>query len=276
MTYQLKCNKNTSGIYRILNNVNSKSYIGKSIRLYHRKYQHFVQLRSNRHQNSYLQYAFNKYGADNFSFEVLEICDENILGQREHYWIKHLDTNNRKKGYNLEEIQVDGRSKKSIETITKLISTIARNGVKRSKGKDNPTSRIVYQYSIDGIFIASYDSCHIAAECIGNKELYTVISKCARLNKGSSGAYQWRYVYTPSITKCTTVEDRTNRNKENNIILSKPIVAIDLHSNQVIEFNSLSEASKITGLAISCITKIAKGERYKSTKLNMTFKFKQT
>ena len=42
--------------------------------------------------------AMRKYGQDNFSFAILEECEEKDLPEREQYWIKKLDTY--KNGYN--------------------------------------------------------------------------------------------------------------------------------------------------------------------------------
>jgi group I intron endonuclease len=61
------------GIYFISNNVNGKKYIGSSINLKQRERDHWRYLRAGRHKNKHLQYAWNKYGEDVFSFSVLEI-----------------------------------------------------------------------------------------------------------------------------------------------------------------------------------------------------------
>ena len=62
-----------SGIYTITNNVTGKLYIGESLDIYRRWHdEHIPQLRKNHHYNRELQNDFNKYGEENFSFEVLE------------------------------------------------------------------------------------------------------------------------------------------------------------------------------------------------------------
>lgn len=69
--------KNTfRGIYRIKNIINNKSYVGQSKNLLDRKKQHFYYLRKNKHKNRHLQNAYNKYGEENFVFEILLICEE--------------------------------------------------------------------------------------------------------------------------------------------------------------------------------------------------------
>lgn len=71
---------NDCGVYEITNNVNGKSYIGSSSAIRRRISDHFRDLRKNRHSNSYLQRAWNKYGEDAFSFRTIILCDpENLL-----------------------------------------------------------------------------------------------------------------------------------------------------------------------------------------------------
>ena len=62
-----------SGIYTITNKVTGKLYIGESLDIYRRWHdEHIPQLRKNRHYNKELQDDFNKYGEENFSFEILQ------------------------------------------------------------------------------------------------------------------------------------------------------------------------------------------------------------
>jgi len=86
------------GIYKISNLVNGKIYIGQSVDVYDRIAHHKAELRNNRHSNKYLQYSWNKYGEENFSFEIIESCKRNELNNREQYWISYYDSYNN--GYN--------------------------------------------------------------------------------------------------------------------------------------------------------------------------------
>ena len=63
-----------SGIYRILNRVNGNCYIGSSLNIEKRYKHHLSTLRHNSSRCSILQKAFNKYGEDNFEFQVLLCC----------------------------------------------------------------------------------------------------------------------------------------------------------------------------------------------------------
>src|SRR6266566_7160075 len=77
-----------SGIYKILNNVNGKYYIGSAIHFENRFKNHKKKLKANIHPNKHLQAAYNLVGLKSFSFLILEICSKEMLMEREKYWIE--------------------------------------------------------------------------------------------------------------------------------------------------------------------------------------------
>lgn len=85
-------------IYKITNQVNGKVYIGKTINLDGRWYKHryLAQRGSKRH----LYLSMRKYGLENFSFDVIEECNNDSLNDREKYWISVFDSTNPEHGYN--------------------------------------------------------------------------------------------------------------------------------------------------------------------------------
>lgn len=86
-------------IYKIINIKNSTSYIGCSKNFYNRKKEHLSKLKNNKHENKYLQRSWNKYGKDNFVFEIIEKLDSELeMFQKEKLLI--LKNNNL---YNLAE-----------------------------------------------------------------------------------------------------------------------------------------------------------------------------
>lgn len=91
----------TSGIYRIVCSANGKIYIGSAVNLRHRKKDHFKTLRGNRHANIRLQRAWNKYGEDAFSFEVIEWVLAPFLLEREQYWMDKLRVCDDRYGFNI-------------------------------------------------------------------------------------------------------------------------------------------------------------------------------
>lgn len=85
------------GIYKISNTINNKVYIGKSTNIEKRFRQHQNKsYRQEKHQA--IHRAIDKYGVENFKFEVLEECGADIINNREKYWIGFY--NSYEEGYN--------------------------------------------------------------------------------------------------------------------------------------------------------------------------------
>lgn len=84
-------------IYKITNNTNSKLYIGKTEKpIANRFAEHARESTKLRCKNRPLYRAFNKYGLENFSLELIEETNEPEI--REVYWISYF--NSYKNGYN--------------------------------------------------------------------------------------------------------------------------------------------------------------------------------
>ena len=95
--------KDKYGIYQIRNLINDKIYIGSTENLLIRKKHHFYTLKKLIHRNNKLQNSYNKYGEQNFIFEIIEFVeDKNKLLEIEQYWINKL--NIVEKGYNIQPI----------------------------------------------------------------------------------------------------------------------------------------------------------------------------
>jgi group I intron endonuclease len=77
------------GIYKIINIVNNKFYVGSAVDLRRRKARHFSELRNCRHNNGKLQNAWAKYGEQAFIFVVVEELPEDAdLLAAENVWLK--------------------------------------------------------------------------------------------------------------------------------------------------------------------------------------------
>lgn len=77
------------GIYKIINVVNNKFYVGSAVDLKRRKARHFSELRNGRHNNRHLQAAWVKYGEQSFVFVVVEELDASAdLLTAENKWLK--------------------------------------------------------------------------------------------------------------------------------------------------------------------------------------------
>ena len=88
------------GIYKIENKVNGKVYVGQSVNIETRWKNHRCELNRGTHYNDYLQRSWNKYGADNFDFSVIEECEQCELNDKEIYWIDLYHSCESEYGYN--------------------------------------------------------------------------------------------------------------------------------------------------------------------------------
>ena len=79
-----------SGVYLILNTKNNHKYVGSSINLSERERIHIRQLNKQAHSNAHLQSAWNKYGEDTLTFEVLEYWEPEFLISMEQWWMNML------------------------------------------------------------------------------------------------------------------------------------------------------------------------------------------
>jgi len=147
-------------IYIIQNKVNQKVYVGVTVCYENRWSQHILSLRKKNHHSLKLQRAWNKYGEENFSFEVIERCDLQHLYQKE---IDHiLELNSYKLGY---------------------------NNTKGGKGGDY---RPIKQFDKFGNFIEEFLSITQAANKL-NITHTNIWKVCNKINI-TAGDFQWRYV----------------------------------------------------------------------------------
>jgi group I intron endonuclease len=84
-------------IYRIVNVINGKCYYGSTINAETRWKTHIYSLKKNKHHNIHLQRSWNKYGEDNFIFEIVEID----IPKNELFLIEQNYINKNIDGYNL-------------------------------------------------------------------------------------------------------------------------------------------------------------------------------
>ena len=81
-----------SGIYRFVHVETGRCYVGSSVCIKRRWYEHMLALKNGDHHSPFLQNAWDKYGPDAFLFEILEECDEVDLVVKEQFWMDRLDS----------------------------------------------------------------------------------------------------------------------------------------------------------------------------------------
>lgn len=174
----------TPGVYKITSIINNKIYIGSSKDLYFRILSHRGELKNNNHFNIYLQRAYNKYGKNNFKAEILEYCSEELLREREQYYINILNPD-----FNIVKDV-------SMQTMTDEIKAKISIGVRKAKaeGKMIPfiTYKAVDQYDLDGNLIKHHRSVKEAAISLGITSVNTIPISCNSTTHLSCG-YKWQW-----------------------------------------------------------------------------------
>ena len=81
------------GIYKIQSIVKpERCYIGSSVDIPKRWYQHLSELKKNKHDNHKLQNHYNKYGKNDLVFSILICCDREDLIPTEQFYLDSIKT----------------------------------------------------------------------------------------------------------------------------------------------------------------------------------------
>lgn len=73
------------GVYKITNKLTGECYVGSSKDIEYRFQQHKQRCYWRKRPNNLLYKAFQEYGLENFSFDIIELCDESALYDREDF-----------------------------------------------------------------------------------------------------------------------------------------------------------------------------------------------
>ncbi len=87
-------------IYKLTNKLNGLSYVGATKNFKRRMGEHHWNYGDKRKICTLVDKAIRQYGWENFTAEVIEVCDAEIAPEREMYWIAVLKTK-APNGYNL-------------------------------------------------------------------------------------------------------------------------------------------------------------------------------
>lgn len=118
----------TTGIYKIINKINGKIYIGSAVDIETRWRRHKHDLNKNQHQNILLQRSWIKYWSVNFEFVILKICEREKLLENEQYYI-----NNLKPDYNLAPTAGNSLGVKHSEETKKRMSEAKKRMTDKTK-----------------------------------------------------------------------------------------------------------------------------------------------
>ncbi len=136
-------NRKKIGIYRWINNLNGKTYIGSSSNLSVRFYTYYS-LRYLAKSNRPMERSLLKYGFSNFSLEILEYCNLEDLLKREQFYLDIL-----KPEYNiLEKAGSTLGYKHSEESIKKMRDFILSDEVMAKKKLSTKNATLARSISI--------------------------------------------------------------------------------------------------------------------------------
>lgn len=116
-------------VYVIRNLINEKVYVGQTKSPVSRKAQHFCGARKGNDKPLYR--SIRKHGEENFVFEILEECEDEVINEREQHWVTHFDSFNPEKGYNLTLGGDGGKGHKLTDEMKKRISQRTREAMSK-------------------------------------------------------------------------------------------------------------------------------------------------
>jgi len=191
-------NIKSTGIYIILCVKNNKAYIGSTKgnkSNFHKRWKnHLLKLEKNAHYNIKLQRAYNKYGVNNFIFDILELIpNENsyeFLWERELYYINKY--NSVKKGFNIStnmKHPITFKRKVRKETCEKIRQGLL--GKNRPESLKRKLGRPVYKLDFEENIVEEYYSLQNAA--IKNNVWRQNIRHVCNGRDVTCGGYKWQY-----------------------------------------------------------------------------------
>jgi hypothetical protein len=203
-------------IYKITNDVNGKVYIGKTLHSVEKRWkEHIKDSKREHNENRPLYRAMNKYGIDNFHIETIEECVEELVEEREVFWIKEYNSFG-KNGYNA-TIGGDGKSyvhralilwfwlgnmtSKSIKKLTGYDGETIRKVLKsygvtdkelQDRGKVN--LKPVAMYNIDNEHIKDFKSITDACNFLNTDPRHSHIGSVCEGKRKTAHGYRWKYL----------------------------------------------------------------------------------
>ena len=232
--------KKIGGIYGIYNLESDRFYVGSAVSIYKRMGVHLCELRNGYHHSTFLQRDYNS-GKTNLQFFVLkEIpCKENLL-KEEQFFIDRIfgDPN----CYNLNPTAGSGFGKHHSEETKKKLS-VARTGFKHTEETKQKMSK-----SRTGVPLSPDHPMIIRGH---TKEAKEKISNSLTGEKNHFFGKHHSEETRKILSQKSTGQVSTQR---------VPVVGINLSTNEIKTFESMSEAEKYTGKSITSIINCCMGK----------------
>lgn len=144
MVFRYDGNSHKAGIYKILNLINGRFYIGSCARFKERWREHELQLLRGKHSNAFLQNDFNKSGSNAYELIILELVEgtrEARLASEQRYLDTYYD--HQKTCYNIAQnaLSREGSKSRNPES-TKAKMSQSRLGRKRGPLSEETKKKI--------------------------------------------------------------------------------------------------------------------------------------
>lgn len=246
-------NKINGTIYKLTNKIDEKFYIGQTKRPVNQRF--IEHMRADDHCIK-LNAAVKKYGKNNFFLEIIDTAETlEELNLKEISYIKAFDAIN--KGYNLLS---GGSNRPMTQEIKDKISKsqIGRKPTEKALKALLESNKIkIYQYSLTGEFLKSYDCIKTARETI--KLPKSNIGAVASGKRRTAGNFQWRYHLSDNIGP---VRNKLNPNlKGNRRRPEKSIELIDKNGQILKKYKSITEATKEFDISVGGIAAVCRKQR---------------
>jgi group I intron endonuclease len=170
-------------IYKAINKINGKIYIGQTMQtLEGRTSHHYSDARRGKGK-TYFHMALLKYQPEDFMWETICCCNSiDELNICEEYWIAFYDSTNRNKGYNLKK----GGYNKTHSEETRLKISEGQKGRKAFyKGKKQPLEMCVKRsITLMGHYVSEETKRKISQKATGRKVSKETKAKMSKTRKG--------------------------------------------------------------------------------------------
>ena len=257
-----------TGVYIIFNKVNGKYYIGSTTVSFKRRFnKHKLSLRKGVHHSVKLQNAWNKYGEDNFEFEILEEYPKNICSCMEQWWINMTECYKNNIGYNIcSQVGTTLGYKFSNEQRKHISDSLVGKYSGENHpmwGKKREPTTLGYKHTPECIERMKF----IQQNRVRSEEEIEKWNKLLKTQKGKNHPRFGIKLVGEELERVRSL--RKNIPSERSI----PILIFDLDDNFLQEVASMTEAAKICNTTTSKVSQICRGYR-KSVHKKYTFKIK--
>jgi group I intron endonuclease len=132
-----------SGIYLIKNIANNKVYVGSARNANQRWREHKHSLKKGKHHSSYLQRAWDKYGEQSFTFDIIEeVTNPEHLIAYEQVYLDYYKSYETDRGYNICKVAGSQLGMKHSEETKRKMSESAKNMSEETKKKMSEAKKV--------------------------------------------------------------------------------------------------------------------------------------